>query len=264
MAPPAAVPPRDGPGKYRTLVGDTVVRFSEKLSSYEVGSLAAGTLVDVVEVTYFEAQSVVRARIVEPAGWITLLNTRSGYRRAARSSDGQPTPGPEEKREAVHGSHQLDGLLSDVCSERGEAHHLELHGLVGSLMEQLREDEARSSVALVRQLQLSQELEDTQRQLAEQQLRLRGHAADPAPPRKEIDGSPVGAKALSSLQESEEAPLSARAEWPLPPACAPLGEWPPRQPPTWRGRSVLEELGVDFDEGDWSRAPPGLEGEEYF
>lgn len=76
----------DRPGIYvivhdRSAVTPTVALGSD---ADVVAKLAAGAIVEVLEVVHNDKEQRVRARLKKPAGWISLLNTESGKRWAKR------------------------------------------------------------------------------------------------------------------------------------------------------------------------------------
>jgi len=87
----------DVPGMYTITHDRTKVAPSEELSTTWVAELAKGASVRVVEVVRREKDKRVRARLDSPAGWISLLNTESGYRWAERV-------GPSERAGAGPGT----------------------------------------------------------------------------------------------------------------------------------------------------------------
>lgn len=74
----------DLPGMYTIEHDGTKVAPSEELSTTFVAELNKGANVKVVEVVRREKDKRVRGRLESPAGWISLLNTESGYRWAMR------------------------------------------------------------------------------------------------------------------------------------------------------------------------------------
>lgn len=76
----APEPRREQPGRY-TMVHDCAeVTKGCALQSKRVGSLPKGTEVDVLEVRVSTCEQRIRGRIADPAGWISLVKTRSGDR----------------------------------------------------------------------------------------------------------------------------------------------------------------------------------------
>jgi len=76
----------DAPGPYR-IVNDVgaIVKCGVDFQSEQVATLSKGSHVNVLEVVPLDAERRLRARIEEPAGWISLLNTKDGHRLAVRS-----------------------------------------------------------------------------------------------------------------------------------------------------------------------------------
>lgn len=77
----------DSPALYVTW-HSTVVRAAAELTSLEVDTLTMGTEVAVLEVVSLVEGRRVRGRIENPAGWISLLDTETGNRVAAKVSRG--------------------------------------------------------------------------------------------------------------------------------------------------------------------------------
>eukprot|EP00931_Biecheleriopsis_adriatica_P035506 TRINITY_DN20433_c0_g1_i2.p1 TRINITY_DN20433_c0_g1~~TRINITY_DN20433_c0_g1_i2.p1 ORF type:complete len:633 (+),score=134.49 TRINITY_DN20433_c0_g1_i2:56-1954(+) len=98
---------QDKPGRYRTVVEKTFVsttkEIGEKSSMTRVATLPCGTEIDVVEVEEMDEFKRVRARIAEPAGWISLLNTRNAFRWAVhlRRPPGRRSSEKEESSKEV-------------------------------------------------------------------------------------------------------------------------------------------------------------------
>lgn len=75
----------DRPGRYRTVGARTIVNTEcDWNTGHKVEVLPPGTEIDVEEVAKPEGLNRVRARIAEPEGWISLLNTRNAFRWAVR------------------------------------------------------------------------------------------------------------------------------------------------------------------------------------
>merc|ERR1719329_471897 len=66
-----------GPGKY-SVVAECVVGASRDLDSEDLCELDPGTVVDVVEVVTDDIAQRIRGRIVDPPGWISLMQTDGG------------------------------------------------------------------------------------------------------------------------------------------------------------------------------------------
>jgi len=92
--PPRALELDDAPGAYVVAHQDTLVSSSIRRSgeSEAIGSLPSGTFVNVLEVVHLADSHRVRARIEHPPGWISLLNTETGYRWANPYLVPEPTP----------------------------------------------------------------------------------------------------------------------------------------------------------------------------
>lgn len=73
----------DGPGQYVVIHDKTPISVSEaEATSAIIGKLAVKAVVNVVQVV--PLRDVVRGRVDNPAGWITLVERRTGLRMAAR------------------------------------------------------------------------------------------------------------------------------------------------------------------------------------
>lgn len=112
---PAPPPrPEDLPGIY-TITHATDVRSGVFLGSKHVADIQPGAVVCVKEVVTDDVAHRVRARIMEPAGWISLMDTESGNRwvqKVARTksfsgADERETSEPEELRRYVFASTSL-------------------------------------------------------------------------------------------------------------------------------------------------------------
>lgn len=78
--------PEDCPGRYVVTHHNAAVREAESLDSTVVARLVEGQVVQVLKVIQRPDLKRVRARIENPAGWITLLETEVGYRWAVQHS----------------------------------------------------------------------------------------------------------------------------------------------------------------------------------
>lgn len=77
----------DGPGYYVVLHKAVVTRDKVFLGDESVVTkVGVGNLVKVLEVEYYEEEARLRARIEQPAGWMSLLNTQTGRRWAQRAA----------------------------------------------------------------------------------------------------------------------------------------------------------------------------------
>lgn len=86
----------DRPGPYKVeqeSIVNTVADYTSALAQ-EVTRLKVGTIVNVLEVMRRDDLKRVRARIAEPEGWISLLDTSDGYRWAKRHLDLSAGPPP--------------------------------------------------------------------------------------------------------------------------------------------------------------------------
>merc|ERR1711988_389563 len=76
----------DRPGTY-TILHHTVMTKGESRKSDSTVELQTGAQVTVVEVKLMSAERLLRARIADPPGWISLENLDTGYRWAERVED---------------------------------------------------------------------------------------------------------------------------------------------------------------------------------
>lgn len=116
---PVAPPPQpDAPGLYRiTHKGGTFVGSEVGIISGEIAQLQEGTFVQVLEVVDRPDLKRIRARIGNP-GWISLLNTETGYRWAAKA---EPR-GPKRNFNSMsHGSSVARPFVGQLLSQ-SEAH----------------------------------------------------------------------------------------------------------------------------------------------
>lgn len=75
----------DSPGLYEVIHDNTIVRRGPSLSLPSVGELASSTTITVVEILVSTSRDFVFGRIEVPmSGWLSLLNTSSGYRWAVK------------------------------------------------------------------------------------------------------------------------------------------------------------------------------------
>ncbi|CAE8597118.1 unnamed protein product, partial [Polarella glacialis] len=83
---------QDGPGLYAIIHEGTFLSGSVAVPADKdvLQILPAGTEVWVLEVVLREEESRVRGRIGSPAGWISLLDTKTGYRWAERRAPAAP------------------------------------------------------------------------------------------------------------------------------------------------------------------------------
>lgn len=70
----------DGPGTYVIVEDETVVTVDSSLESTEVAELAHGTRVEVTEVRIMGDEQRIRAHLLSPEGWISVLDTADGFR----------------------------------------------------------------------------------------------------------------------------------------------------------------------------------------
>ncbi|CAK0807897.1 unnamed protein product, partial [Prorocentrum cordatum] len=108
--PPQPVPPAtpavvltsqgDGPGMYRVLEKELPVNADASRTSAAVAQLAPGTVMQVVELAEQLDGGRRRARIAQPAGWVTLANETSGFRFAERFGEPPLQPAPAAASQA--------------------------------------------------------------------------------------------------------------------------------------------------------------------
>lgn len=86
----------DSPGTYTIVHNGTKVGTSAELTGSAISELSSGASVRVLEVVRLEMDKRVRARLEVPAGWISLVNTETGFRWATKapSAAGAPPPPP--------------------------------------------------------------------------------------------------------------------------------------------------------------------------
>eukprot|EP00416_Gambierdiscus_australes_P022039 CAMPEP_0171063322 /NCGR_PEP_ID=MMETSP0766_2-20121228/5582_1 /TAXON_ID=439317 /ORGANISM="Gambierdiscus australes, Strain CAWD 149" /LENGTH=533 /DNA_ID=CAMNT_0011519207 /DNA_START=69 /DNA_END=1670 /DNA_ORIENTATION=+ len=75
---------QDGPGRYRCVATKMFVSDGPEQGRRRVGTLHNGTEFEVLEVEERHQDKRLRARIADPDGWVSLLNTRNGFRWATR------------------------------------------------------------------------------------------------------------------------------------------------------------------------------------
>mmetsp|Transcript_84562 Transcript_84562/g.213254 ORF Transcript_84562/g.213254 Transcript_84562/m.213254 type:complete len:308 (+) Transcript_84562:60-983(+) len=109
----------DGPGLYTVTHDNAAVRAGLATNTPIVGRLRVGQAVTVLEVVGLPAEDRIRGRIASPAGWISLRETRIGYRWAKRAS-----PMDEEKAQLVCNvldrDRQLENLRARAARLRAE------------------------------------------------------------------------------------------------------------------------------------------------
>ncbi|CAK0882695.1 unnamed protein product [Prorocentrum cordatum] len=93
---PVEEKPQDAPGRYIVLKR-TAVQLTAKVGSQKFATLEPGCDVKVVEVVDSTEDKRIRARVEEPAGWISLLNTESGHRWAERVEE-EEAVGPADPK----------------------------------------------------------------------------------------------------------------------------------------------------------------------
>jgi len=74
----------DSPGRYRSVAKNMFVSDSCEKGGERVAVLPCGTEVEVVEVVPLPDSDRVRAKIADPEGWVSLMNTRNGFRWAVK------------------------------------------------------------------------------------------------------------------------------------------------------------------------------------
>eukprot|EP00930_Biecheleria_cincta_P031075 TRINITY_DN21558_c0_g1_i1.p1 TRINITY_DN21558_c0_g1~~TRINITY_DN21558_c0_g1_i1.p1 ORF type:complete len:407 (-),score=74.74 TRINITY_DN21558_c0_g1_i1:168-1388(-) len=116
----------DGPGYYLVTHNNAAVRAGPSLQDAVVGRLAAGEVLHVVEVLVVQSEERVRGRIEEPAGWISLLDTKGGYRWASKQAGPPQDPWEEEKAQIIVEIRRRDSELRSLLMEaerlRAERH----------------------------------------------------------------------------------------------------------------------------------------------
>lgn len=116
----------DGAGYYLVTHNNAAVREGPSLQDAVVGRLAAGEVLHVVEVLVVQSEERIRGRIEEPAGWISLLDTKGGYRWAAKQAGPPQDPWEAEKAQIIVDIHRRDGELRSLLMEaerlRAERH----------------------------------------------------------------------------------------------------------------------------------------------
>jgi hypothetical protein len=80
-------PEVDEPGIYVITHDNTLVGTTSSLDSDDIDKLSVGTEVEVVELVTMHEEHRLRAKIKDPEGWISLLNTETGRRWAAQKAD---------------------------------------------------------------------------------------------------------------------------------------------------------------------------------
>lgn len=76
----------DAPGRYVVVV-QSYVKAGIDTSTAKIGDVLPERVVEIAEVVENEATRRIRGRLVEPAGWISLMNTETGQRWAERIDD---------------------------------------------------------------------------------------------------------------------------------------------------------------------------------
>lgn len=82
---------RDAPGFY-VMTNEGEVCSASDLNSDAIAELAVDDRIQVLEILNLPLVDRVRARIAEPAGWITLMDTSDGYRWAEKASSAPCAP----------------------------------------------------------------------------------------------------------------------------------------------------------------------------
>jgi hypothetical protein len=99
----------DGPGTYQLLCAAAVTSSFVPGPKTIVQQLAPNDVVRVLEVVPDETGTKLRARIEEPAGWITLVNRETG-KRWATAYEGVPTPSRAALQDGVMAAAAAAGL----------------------------------------------------------------------------------------------------------------------------------------------------------
>lgn len=102
-APGKRLPEQETPGMYRIACREALVSETQALGGKRLAKLSHDDVVNVVEVVIRADEGRVRGRIEYPVGWISLLDTRTGYRWATKERQGSalPDPGAPEQQAGV-------------------------------------------------------------------------------------------------------------------------------------------------------------------
>jgi hypothetical protein len=90
---------QDEPGQYFITIDGTWVGSSPDEINHDAGKIYRGTVVEVTEIVNLEERCRIRAKIDNPEGWISLTNTSTGKRwaaKATKSRDLDELVGPEQ------------------------------------------------------------------------------------------------------------------------------------------------------------------------
>eukprot|EP00439_Symbiodinium_sp_Y106_P023750 s6540_g2.t3 len=115
----------DLPGYYLVVHNNAAVRENSSLDSPVVAQLAAGEVVHVLEVLPMPQVDRVRAKIDNPSGWISLLETKEGYRWAIKQAGAPKDPWAPKKAQLVAEVKRRDAELQQLLAvaERLRAEH---------------------------------------------------------------------------------------------------------------------------------------------
>ncbi|CAE7645273.1 unnamed protein product [Symbiodinium necroappetens] len=115
----------DLPGYYLVVHNNAAVRETSSLDSPVVAQLAAGEVVHVLEVLPMPQVDRVRAKIDHPSGWISLLETKEGYRWAIKQAGAPKDPWALKKAQLVADVKRRDAELQQLLAvaERLRAEH---------------------------------------------------------------------------------------------------------------------------------------------
>ncbi|CAE7675820.1 unnamed protein product, partial [Symbiodinium sp. CCMP2456] len=115
----------DLPGYYLVVHNNAAVRENSSLDSPVVAQLAAGEVVHVLEVLPMPQVDRVRAKIDHPSGWISLLETKEGYRWAIKQAGAPKDPWALKKAQLVAEVKRRDAELQQLLAvaERLRAEH---------------------------------------------------------------------------------------------------------------------------------------------
>ncbi|CAE7654551.1 unnamed protein product [Symbiodinium sp. CCMP2592] len=115
----------DLPGYYLVVHNNAAVRENSSLDSPVVAQLAAGEVVHVLEVLPMPQVDRVRAKIDNPSGWISLLETKEGYRWAIKQAGAPKDPWALKKAQLVAEVKRRDAELQQLLAvaERLRAEH---------------------------------------------------------------------------------------------------------------------------------------------
>lgn len=171
------------PGKYKVVNRQgAALNEDVSLKSKVICVLEVGREVDVVEVMKVDAEERVRARITNPDGWISLVNTKNGFRWAAASG--------------THEAEQLYGKFCDAAQRSCRA----LQSYVGQISKAIFRLETSDEVLRTQDLicLAVQEAEKSNEQVLRLQ-KLDGHSEEDVRYRKVSFDVGIAARVLEHL-----------------------------------------------------------------